>query len=64
MTDEQIDALLDDGVTRPKGELTPDHYLAVVAAWQRADQETKDIAMGILHGEIDVAVSVSVLANP
>jgi hypothetical protein len=60
MTEEQIDALLDETVTKPKDEWTEVHRLAWVAAYRRADQETKDLVLGILRGTIDVAVSVSV----
>jgi hypothetical protein len=34
------------------------HLLAWTAAWQRADQEAKDMALAFLRGEIGVATKI------
>lgn len=58
MTDEEIDALIKESISKPKDEWTVVHLLAWTAAWQRADQEAKDMALAFLRGEIGVATKI------
>jgi hypothetical protein len=50
MTSEQIDDRLDDLITKPKDEWTVEDYQALLEAYQRADQETRDQVWAILRG--------------
>jgi hypothetical protein len=52
---------LDELRTNPKCEGMDEIKLEIIANFMQADQETQDIALGILRGEIGVAVSISVL---